>query len=78
MPPEYPNGVVTKYSVHFDERNIDPFGVVVSNKMMGTVEALLPDTDYVFEMKAYTKIGSGSPFFLPVKTCKLLNNDAYM
>ena len=77
MPPEYPNGIITKYSVHFDERNIDPFGDV-SNKMMSIVEALSPDTDYVFEMKAYTKIGSGSPSYLHVKTCKLLNNDPHM
>ena len=39
---------------------------------MGTIEGLLPDTDYVFELKAYTRGGPGPPTSVAVKTCKLL------
>ena len=73
MPPTYPNGVITKYSVHYDGVGIDPFGNV-SDKMMNTVEGLSPDTQYVFEMKAYTLVGEGLPNFVAIKTRKLINS----
>ena len=73
MPPTYPNGVITKYSVHYDGIGIDPFGNV-SDKMMNTIEGLSPDTQYVFEMKAYTRVGEGLPNFVAVKTRKLINS----
>ena len=73
MPPKYPNGVITQYSVQYDGINIPNFGKNnVSNKIMGTIEGLLPDTDYVFELKAYTRGGPGPPTSVAVKTCKLL------
>ena len=76
MPPRYPNGVITKYSVHFDGTNIHKFGSNVSNKMMGTVDGLSPDTQYVLEMKAHTKVGAGQSTSLSVRTSKLLNRKA--
>ena len=76
MPPKYPNGVITNYTVYYyDGIEIDPFGNV-SNKMIGTIEGLSPDTDYVLELKAYTRVGPGPPVGLPVKTRKLINNNA--
>ena len=77
MPPEYPNGVITKYSVHFHGMDIDDFGGDTadrSDKMTGTIEGLSPDTVYALEMKAYTRIGPGPPVSLPVKTRKSLTN----
>ena len=76
MPPEYRNGVVTKYSVHFDGIDIDSFGDEVSNMMTGTVEGLSPDTVYVLELKAYTRVGPGPPISVAAKTRKLINNNA--
>ena len=73
MPPTYPNGVITKYSVHYDGIEINPFGNV-SDKMMNTIEGLSPDTQYVFEIKAYTQEGEGLPNFVAVKTRKLINS----
>ena len=73
MPPKYPNGVITHYAIHCDGKSIDEFGEDVSGKMIGSIDGLTPDTEYVIEMKAYTRVGSGPPFSLPVKTCKLLN-----
>ena len=72
-PPTYPNGIITRYSVYFDEKGIDPFGNV-SDKMMNTIEGLSPDTQYIFEMKAYTRVGEGLPNFVAVKTRKLINS----
>ena len=74
MPPKYPNGVITKYSVHFDGRDIVPFGSNVSNRMIGTIEGLSPDTLYILEMKAYTKAGPSLPLYLAVRTRKLMNS----
>ena len=74
MPPTYPNGVIIKYSVHFDGKCIDNFGdKSVSDMWMGTVEGLLPDTEYVFEMKAHTRVGAGPSADLSIRTCELLN-----
>ena len=78
MPPKYPNGVITRYSINYDEKSVDPFGDYnyKSNKMIGTIDGLTPDAEYIIEMKAYTRVGSGPSFSLPVRTCKLLNSDA--
>ena len=68
-PPEFPNGVITKYSIQYNGINIDEFGNV-SNKMVGTVDGLSPNILYVFEMKAHTRMGPGPPVYLAVKTRK--------
>ena len=73
MPPKYPNGTITRYAIQYAGRIIDAFGDYVSGKMIGSIDGLTTDTEYVIEMKAYTRVGSGPPFSLPVKTCKLLN-----
>ena len=73
MPPKYPNGVITRYSIECDGKSIDAFGEYVSGKMIGRIEGLTPDTEYLIEMKAYTRVGPGPPFNLLVRTCKLLN-----
>ena len=77
MPPEYSNGVITQYSIQFDGMNINDFGSNVSDILIGTVEGLSPDTAYLLEIQAHTRVGPGPPVSLLVKTCKLLNNDAH-
>ena len=74
MPPEYPNGVITKYSVECDEKLTEKFGDEDSDKMIDTIEGLSPDTVYVLEMKAYTRVGPGPPVNFTWKTRKLLHN----
>ena len=69
MPPETPNGVITGYSVQYGERVIANFG---SKTLMGTVEGLSPDTSYVLQLIAHTRVGRGPPASLSVKTGMLL------
>ena len=71
MPPEYPNGVITRYSVHYDGKYIEEFGNVTDN-LIDTIKGLAPNTVYTLEMKAYTRVGAGPPVCLPVKTRKLI------
>ena len=73
-PPEIPNGVITQYSIQYGETVIDNFGSKTSNKLMGTVEGLSPDTTYALQLRAHTKVGQGPPSNLTVKTCKLWNS----
>ena len=73
IPPKYPNGVITRYSINYNGKHIEAFGEYKSNKMIGTIKGLTPSTEYVMEMKAYTRVGPGPPFSLPMRTCKLLN-----
>ena len=68
MPPEIPNGVITHYSVQYGGTVIDSFGNETLNKLMGTVEGLSPDTQYVLHLTAHTRVGPGPPASLSVKT----------
>ena len=72
MPPETPNGHVTHYSVQYGGRVIDYFGSNTLNGLTGTVEGLSPNTEYVLELRAHTRVGPGPPASLNVKTGKLL------
>ena len=72
MPPETPNGVITHYSAQYDGRVIDKFGSETLNRLMGTVEGLSPNTSYVLQLTAHTRVGPGPPASLSVKTGMLL------
>ena len=72
MPPETPNGLITHYSVQYDGRVIDKFGSETVNRLTGTVEGLSPNTSYVLQLTAHTRVGSGPPASLSVKTGMLL------
>ena len=74
MPPETTNGVITQYSIQNGETIINNFGNNTLNMMIGTVEGLSPDTEYVLQLRAYTRVGAGPPHSLTVQTCKLLYN----
>ena len=72
LPPKYPNGVIKQYSIEYDGKKTDKFGDKALEKMhiTGVIEGLLPNTVYVLEMKAYTRVGPGPPVCLTWKTCK--------
>ena len=48
---------------------VDNFNI---NEMERTVEGLSPDTEYVLQLTAHTRVGPGPPISLTVKTSKLL------
>ena len=77
MPPKTPNGVITQYSIQYGETVIDNFGNRTSNKLMGTVEGLSPDTTYTLQLRAHTKVGPGPSSSLTVKTCKLFSSKRF-
>ena len=70
-PPETPNGPITKYSIQYDESVVDNFGSITLNRLMGTVEGLSADTEYVLQLRAHTRVGPGPPASLTVKTSML-------
>ena len=70
-PPETPNGLITKYSIQYDGSVVDSFGSETLDRLMGTVEGLSPDTEYVLQLRAHTRVGPGLPASLTVKTSKL-------
>ena len=70
MPPKYPNGIITKYSAHYDGKDIEKFGNV-PDKLTDTIEGLSPNSVYILTIKAHTRVGPGSPVSFPVKTRKL-------
>ena len=72
MPPETPNGVITHYSVQYNGRRINNFGSITVTKMMGIVEGLSPNTEYLIQLRAHTRVGGGPSASLTVKTGKLL------
>ena len=68
-PPETPNGIITHYSILYNGINIANFG---NNMLMDTIEGLSPDTVYVLQLRAHTRVGKGPPSNLTIVTCKLL------
>ena len=72
MPPETPNGVITHYSIQFDGTVVDNFHKKTLTKMMRTVEGLSPDTEYLVQLRAHTRVAAGPPASLTVKTGKFL------
>ena len=72
MPPDTPNGHITQYSVQYNETVINNFGIETQNEWTGIVGGLSPDTEYVLNLKAHTRVGQGPPASLSVKTGMLL------
>ena len=77
MPPETTNGIITQYSIQYGETIINNFGNNILNMMIGTIEGLSPDTEYVLQLRAYTRVGAGPPGSLIVQTCELLKTVSY-
>ena len=67
MPPETPNGIITHYSL----QNGPTITNLSNNVLMFTVEGLSPDTMYVLQLRAHTRVGEGPPNNVTVITCKL-------
>ena len=68
-PPVTPNGIITQYSIRFDETVIN----ITDDMLMSTVEGLSPDIVYTLQVRAHTSVGAGPPSIITVITCKLLN-----
>ena len=66
-PPKTPNGVITQYSIQYNETAIADLG----SNVMYTIEELSPDTVYVLQLRAHTVVGAGSPSSLTIVTGKL-------
>ena len=71
-PPQTTNGVITHYSVQYGETVIDNFGYNALDTVIGKIEGLSPDTEYVLQLRAHTRVGAGPPGCLTIRTCKLL------
>ena len=67
--PEFPNGVVTHYSVQLNENDIVN---ISSNVLMYTNGGLSPDTVYVLQLTAHTGAGAGPPSNRTFVTSKCL------
>ena len=72
MPPQTTNGVIVQYSIQHGETVINNFGTNSLNTMTGTIERLSPDTEYVLQLRAHTRVGPGPPGKMTIKTRKLL------
>ena len=69
-PPEFPNGVVTHYSLQLNENDIVN---ISSNVLMYTTGGLSPDTEYVLQLRAHTGAGAGPSNNRTFVTSKVLN-----
>ena len=74
-PPSMPNGIITQYRVRFsrsdnsDSRTRDTMNYI----LMYTVTGLASNTEYTFEVRAFTRVGGGdfSDDTVTVRTSKL-------
>ena len=72
MSPQTSNGVITHYSVQYDGGVIDKFSSETLDRLTNTVKGLSPNTLYVLQLTAHTRVGPGPPTSLSVKTGMLL------
>ena len=73
-PPDPPNGVITQYSIQFNEI---VRGNLNSSVQMYTIGELPSDTVYVLQLTASTSVGEGPPSSVTIITCKLFNTVAH-
>ena len=70
-PPQTTNSVITHYSVQYGDTVIKKFGNDMSDITIGSIGGLSPDTEYVLQLRAHTRVGAGPPANKTVRTCKL-------
>ena len=75
MLPVSPNGIITEYRVRFvrSDNNVNRTRDTMNNNLMYTVMGLASNTEYAFEVRAFTRVGSGpySDGTVTVHTSKL-------
>ena len=75
MSPDPPNGIITRYRVRYriSGSSNNTSQDTTNNISMYTVTGLASITEYVFEVRAFTRVGSGpySDDTLTVRTSKL-------
>ena len=75
LPPSMPNGIITEYRVRFSrsDNNDSRTQDTMNNILMYTVTGLTSNTEYTFEVRAFTVVGSGpySDGTVTVRTSKL-------
>ena len=74
-PPDMPNGIIEKYRVRFSRSDNSGSRTqdTMNNNLTYTVTGLASNTEYTFEVRAFTRVGSG-PFSddtVTVRTSKL-------
>ena len=64
------NGVITQYSIRLNGTVRINLNISVQ---MYTIGGLSPDTVYVLQLTASTRVGEGPPSSVTIITCKLFN-----
>ena len=70
-PPQTTNGDITHYSIQCGKTVIEDFGNDMLDTITGSIEGLSPDTEYLLQLRAHTRVGEGPPGCLPFRTSKL-------
>ena len=73
--PSMPNGIITEYRIRFSrsDNNDSDIQNTMNSISMYTVTGLASNTEYTFEVRAFTRVGSGpySDDTVTVRTSKL-------
>ena len=61
MVPDMPNGIITGYSLQYRRTNLNYSTTVETNNtgFTYTITGLIPDSEYVFRVRAVTVVGTG-------------------
>ena len=75
LPPSMPNGIITEYQVRYSRSDNSDSRTqnAINNNLMYTATGLASNTEYAFEVRAFTRVGSGpySDDTVTVRTSKL-------
>ena len=82
--PTLPNGVIIMYEIRYRESNSNgPYNITNTTNTQYNIGGLLPNTNYVIGVRAYTSVGPGEWRDIQISTtnicrsCSLSFNDLY-
>ena len=61
LPPDPPNGIITEYRVRFSRSDNNDSRTQDTMNNMVTVTELTSNTEYTFQVRAFTVVGRGPP-----------------
>ena len=70
--PTIPNGIIIMYEIRYKESNSNgPYNMINTINTQYSIGGLLPNTNYIIGVRAYTSVGPGEWIDIQVSTSKI-------
>ena len=77
--PTVPNGVIIMYEIRYRESNSNgPYNMINTTNTQYSIGGLLPNTNYIIEVRAYTSVGPGEWSDTQISTSNIRRSLVYI